>query len=198
MARARLNPRSEPGPNLDDPGLDVDRLWRVVEERAQVQSVRNRLQARAHAGASSSSTSSSQASASSASAIGSIRGRGEAGARVASFGSDRPSYGGAPCGRLGRVRAHLRDDVRVAFISHAVDEIPVAPVRIDRRRLYRDSMFWIPFMRSNGPPWTLGDVVAKLGEVTEFETPIGTWKVRIKDGRLTSDPRRAEFLVEPA
>ena len=52
--------------------------------------------------------------------------------------------------------------------------------------------------RALGARRTLGDVVAKLGEVTEFETPIGTWKVRIKDGRLTSDPRRAEFLVEPA
>lgn len=56
---------------------------------------------------------------------------------------------------------------------------------------------WIPFMRSNGPAWTFADVVARFGEVTEFETPLGAWKVRITGGRLTAYPRRAEFLVEP-
>ncbi len=87
--------------------------------------------------------------------------------------------------RFERLRAYPRTYLKI--------QRRVASASVDNL----DSM-WLPFMRSNGPAWTLEDVVAKLGEVTEFETPIGTWKVRITDGRLTSDPRRAEFLVEPA
>lgn len=57
---------------------------------------------------------------------------------------------------------------------------------------------WIPFMRSNGPSWTLADVVEMIGQVRVIETPFGTSKWRVDDGRLTSDARRAEFLVTPA
>ena len=61
---------------------------------------------------------------------------------------------------------------------------------------------WIPFMRSDGPAWTAADVAAMIGDVREIDWlgalgANGESEVRILDGRLTRDPFRAEFLVEP-
>jgi hypothetical protein len=58
---------------------------------------------------------------------------------------------------------------------------------------------WIPFMRSNGLPRTPWEAAARIGEVTEIEFPIfGRAPWLLVDVRMTSDPRRVEFRVEPA
>jgi hypothetical protein len=66
----------------------------------------------------------------------------------------------------------------------------------------QDTGMWVPFMRSEGPSWTTWDVAAMIGDVREIDSygALGRDRseVRILDGRLTDDPRRAEFLVVPA
>ena len=61
---------------------------------------------------------------------------------------------------------------------------------------------WVPFVRARGPSWTQWDVAAMIGDTREvdWQGALGFDRitVRILDGRLTSDPRRAEFLVVPA
>ena len=59
---------------------------------------------------------------------------------------------------------------------------------------------WVPFVP--GPSWTQWDVAAMIGDTREGRLAgrarVRPITVRILDGRLTSDPRRAEFLVVPA
>lgn len=61
---------------------------------------------------------------------------------------------------------------------------------------------WVPFVRSEGPSWTSWDVAAMIGDRREVDWHGGLGfdriMVRILDGRLTTDPRIAEFLVVPA
>jgi hypothetical protein len=60
---------------------------------------------------------------------------------------------------------------------------------------------WIPITRSEGPSWTMWDVAAMIGDVHEVDwhgaMGFDRTKVRVLEGRLTSDPRRAEFRVVP-
>jgi hypothetical protein len=54
---------------------------------------------------------------------------------------------------------------------------------------------WVAYTRSDVPAWTAGDVAAMIGQTREVQTPWGLPHWTIRDGRLTRDPFRAEFLV---
>jgi hypothetical protein len=64
-----------------------------------------------------------------------------------------------------------------------------------------DTALWVPFTRPSGPSWSTWDVAALVGGVREidWDGPDGFDRVRVRilEGRLTADPRRAEFLVAP-
>lgn len=53
-------------------------------------------------------------------------------------------------------------------------------------------------MQPRGRPWTPLEIAALIGDERVIELPWGTVTWRILDARMTSDPRRAELLVEAA